>query len=347
MMFKPKELISGRLTAIVSVTAVLLFTFLLSGCEKANPTPTQAPPSDTPQTQVNQAADIAKTRVGSSIDAAIDLIRETPAFVRTSPVSYPYDRANLQYLALTAEQQALYNEMLPKVKDMIPFEYTAREHGYDVLDNVLLAAHALCRDYPEYEIYFDIEDIIEGDMTSALRSSYFLPYSPNTVPDSTDSIKKEVEIFEEECNLIVESIPEDFDAYDKYRYLAAVISLRTHYDNDFTGGFPTATAYGAVEGDLAICQGYATGFEYLCRKANLWCTQVSGISGDISHVWNLVKLESGTYHVDVTWADSDGVVPLSPEWHINFMMTQDEILWDREIVDGTVATGTYLLNSME
>ena len=39
MMFKPKELISGRLAAIVSVAAVLLFTFLLSGCEKANPTP--------------------------------------------------------------------------------------------------------------------------------------------------------------------------------------------------------------------------------------------------------------------------------------------------------------------
>ena len=146
---------------------------------------------------------------------------------------------------------------------------------------------------------------------------------------------------------IVKSIPEDFDAYDKYRYLAAVISLRTHYDNDFTGGFSTASAYGAIEGELAICQGYATGFEYLCRKANLWCTQVNGISQDISHVWNLVKLESGTYHIDVTWADADGVVPLSLEWHINFMMTQDEILWDREIIDGTVATGTYLLNSME
>ena len=202
MMPKPKNLISGRLTVILSVTTVLLFAFLLSGCEKANPTPTQVPPPSTPQTQVNQAADIAKTRVGNSIDAAIELIRETPAFVQTSPVSYPYDRANLQYLALTAEQKVLYNEMLPKVKDMIPFEYTALEHGYDVLDNVLLAVYALCRDYPEYEIYFDIDDIVEGDMTYALRSSYFLPYNPNVIPDSIDSIKKEVDIFEEECSLL-------------------------------------------------------------------------------------------------------------------------------------------------
>lgn len=59
----------------------------------------------------------------------------------------------------------------------------------------------------------------------------------------------------------------------------------------------------------------------------------------MSHAWNLVKLESGTYHVDVTWADADDNKLLDAGWQSCFMLTQDEILVDHEIDDGTVATG--------
>ena len=71
----------------------------------------------------------------------------------------------------------------------------------------------------------------------------------------------------------------------------------------------------------------------------MWCTQVSGVSQDTAHAWNLVKLESGTYHIDVTWADADGNTPLDPAWQSYFMLTQEEILLDHQIDDGTVATG--------
>lgn len=117
--------------------------------------------------------------------------------------------------------------MLPKVKDLIPFTYTAKERGYAVLDNVLMAASALCRDHPEYENYFDIEEVVEGDRTTALRACYFLPYDATGAAADTKQIKEEIQIFEEECNLIVSAIPKTFSTYDKYRYLAAVISLRT------------------------------------------------------------------------------------------------------------------------
>ena len=102
------------------------------------------------------------------------------------------------------------------------------------------------------------------------------------------------------------------------------------------------TAYGAIQGPVAICQGYSTAFEYLCRKANLWCKQVSGVSQGVSHAWNLVKLKGGTYHVDVTWADSDLNLTLDEGWQRYFMLTQTEILEDHEIDDGTVATGKSL-----
>ena len=284
---------------------------------------------------------IAKKRIQSDIDLALWYVREKQN--HSSSVSYSYENGEAAYSKLKKAQKKLYKEMLEKVKNFESFEYTAKEHGYKVLDNVLVASLALCEDHPEYGIYFDIEEVFKGDMTTALKSSYFFPNDPDSKnAKNIEAVKKEVRIFEEECNLIVNSVPKDFSTYDKYRFLAAVISIRTAYDNDFTGGKQTSTAYGAIQGPIAICQGYATGFEYLCRKADLWCKRVSGISQGVSHSWNLVKLESGTYHVDVTWADSDLNLTLDNGWQRYFMLTQDEILIDHEIDDGTVATGTLL-----
>lgn len=41
----------------------------------------------------------------------------------------------------------------------------------------------------------------------------------------------------------------------------------------------------------------------------------------------------------MTWADTDGNTPLDPAWQSYFMLTQEEILLDHQMDDGTVATG--------
>lgn len=341
---------AGIRRLLAAMIAVMLLT-ALSGCKNTN-----KPSDDNGQTSSSQASEDgqtatsapradpeiekeAKARTKSNIELALQYVKEKQD--RGSSVSYPYEKNNKAYSKLNEAQKALYDEMLPKVRDFEPFEYTAKEHGYDVLDNVLIASSALCDDHPEYEIYFDIVEVFDGDTTTGLKASYFMPGDPDAkAVDDTAPLKKEVQIFEQECNQIVGAIPQDFSTYDKYRYLAAYISIVTAYDNDFDGGKQTATAYGAIQGGKSICQGYSDGFEYLCKKANLWCDQVSGISQDVSHAWNLVKLESGTYHVDVTWADADENLTLDDGWQQYFMLTQDEILTDHVIEDGTVATGT-------
>lgn len=194
-------------------------------------------------------------------------MRENPVDGSSSAVTYPYEKNNASYSTLNNKQQALYEEMLPKIKDRGPFEYTAEKDGYDVLGNVLIAASALCQDHPEYEIYFDITEVFDGDITMALHASYFLPYNPDATPlTDTEPIKKEVQIFEETCRLIVDAIPKDFSTYDKYRHLATLISLMTSYDTTFTGGKPSANAYGAIEGGVSICQGYATALNTFAAK---------------------------------------------------------------------------------
>ena len=330
-MKKPHIMTSKRKALRLFTALTLLLAVLLSGCEK-KPAPVLPP-------EVSTSAAPQK-RIYSVIESAIECVRENPVSGTSSKVSYSYEKSNAFYYTLSEKQKALYDEMLPKAKDMTPFEYTAKNDGYDVLDNVLIASAALCRDYPDVDNYFYIKEIFDGDMTTALQASYFLPYDPEAAPSSdVNKIKNEIDIFEEECDLIVSAIPEDFGTYDKYRYLAAIISLTTSYDNASSGAKSSATAYGAIECGLSICQGYASCFEYLCQKADLWCKQVTGVSQDTAHVWNLVKLESGTYHVDVTWADDDKNTPLDSGWQSYFMLTQDEILTDHEIDDGTVATG--------
>lgn len=333
---KTKLLSAGKRVVALAVTAVLLLAVPLSGCVKQQPTPTPTPTESQTEPQTKSAAQL---QLEEYIQTAIQCVRENPVDGWSSEVSYPYDKSNTVYSELSDEQKALYDEMLPKVRNMEPFEYSAEKYGYDVLDNVLIAASALCKDYPEFEIYFDIEEVVDGDMTTALRALYFLPIDPNAGSADREKVKKEVQTFENDSDLIVAAMPRDFSTYDKYRYLAAVISLITNYDYTLVGGKSAATAYGAIELGMCICQGYSTGFEYLCRKADLWCAQVSGVSQGVSHAWNLVKLESGTYHVDVTWADADDNKLLDAGWQSYFMLTQDEILVDHEIDDGTVATG--------
>lgn len=342
----------GRATALFLSTLLLLSA--LAGCQKetndssetagtasTETISTQSTTASQQEQQTDEIRALAKKRIQSDIDLALEYVKQD--LNNGSAVCYPYETDNTEYSKLNSTQKQLYDEMLSKIQSLIPFEYPAEEYGYDVLDNVFIAAAALCVDHPECELYFQIAEVLDGDTTTALRSSYFFPSDPdNKSVEDTSAVKEELRIFDMECNLIVESIPENFSTYDKYRYLAAVISIRTAYDNDFIGGNKTSTAYGAIEGPVAICQGYSRAFEYLCKKADLWCKTVGGVSQGEAHAWNLVKLESGTYHIDITWADSGMNAPLDDGWHRYFMLTQEEILSDHEIDDGTVATGTPL-----
>lgn len=283
---------------------------------------------------------LALARVETDIKTATDIVQQTR--FDGSMISYGYE-ATSEYEKLTDRQKKLYDEILPKVQKIEDFTYTAAEYGYDTLDDLLIVMGAINSDHPELELYFSIADVDDGDTTTALTSHYFMPVGGDVKTDEQKAeLKRELEIFNAECDAVVAAMPEGLSTYDKYRYLATFISLRTTYDYDAVGGNQIATAYGAIEGGLSICQGYSRGFEYLCQKADLWCRTVSGESRETSHAWNLVKLESGTYHVDVTWSDGSDIPADSLDWFGYFMLTQDEILFDHKIDDATVATGTHI-----
>lgn len=291
--------------------------------------------------------DTGQTPEDESFMVIDTIIEEAIGIVRANPrpgieiVPFPYEQVR-EYDRLNETDKAMYDEMLEKAQRFIPFAYTAAEHGYDVMDQSLRVYGALIKDHSEIENYFIMGDVVDGDRTVSMKARYFMPWDAETQPADTNSLGEEVKRFDAICQRIVGRIPEGLSVYDQYRYLATVISLTTSYDYDATGGWQDATAYGAIVGGYSVCQGYSRGFLYLCQKAGLWCQTVDGVAGEnTSHMWNMVKLDSGTYHVDITWCDELGF-PGTLEWETYFMLTQDEILNDHEITDGKVATGTQI-----
>ena len=60
------------------------------------------------------------------------------------------------------------------------------------------------------------------------------------------------------------------------------------------------TAYGALVEKEAVCDGYSKAFKLLLDKVGIDSIIISGTTDNVSHAWNLVKLDDEYYHVDVT-----------------------------------------------
>lgn len=168
-------------------------------------------------------------------------------------------------------------------------------------------------------------------------------YDGETVELPDDLTDDELEYYEAAITYIVDSMPEGLSAYDQYRYLAFVVSLASEYDYELSDDGHNMTAYGAIAEHFSVCMGYTCAFQALCERANLWCETITGFASwnDGDHGWNLVKLNDGTYYIDVTWCDQYGW-PGSDEWHRGFMLTETVLQTDHGVWDGGPATGTTI-----
>lgn len=63
------------------------------------------------------------------------------------------------------------------------------------------------------------------------------------------------------------------------------------------------TAYEALVEGTAVCQGYALLAYRMLKDAGIDVRIVEGTVSSGSHVWNMVRLGSEWYHLDVTWDD--------------------------------------------
>lgn len=295
----------------------------------ATPEPTEAPtpePTATPDpvaAYVEECAEAARLRM----ERALEHIEKNP--IEGSYETYPFipadKRAELDEAALP-----LYDAMLSAAGAFEPIELEAEDKAMDD------ALFALFWDHPEVEVCFTMEKDKESGVW---RSVYFLPEGTRKTPaEDMEAVRAQVMAFQEVGRLVASMIPEGYSAVDKYRALAYYISITSQYCYTHGNIPPYATcAYGALIKGYSICQGYALGFEYLCRCADLDCRRVRNAYNDENmHFWDIVTLETGTYYVDVTWSDGSVDVFTERGWITWFMFPADHY---HVADDGSSTTG--------
>lgn len=304
--------------------------------------PTQDPYPGLPDDlrDISDTAKMAVMKAKEIMDNIIDYISLNP--ITEGTPAQPFIGQNL-YRTLAPHELSLYENLLASAKSFtdLSFDYPEDE----VVARVL---NALFIDHPEIEIYFAVEkDAQTGEGEAQTVTSYhtvfFLPegrYYESAA--DMEEVKAEAEAFEAVAAYVAGRIPADFSTIDKYRALAYYITANTsylHLENEETPRY-AMNAYGAIVNGHSICQGYAFGFEYLCRAANLACRRLTnGLTGDNMHFWDEITLLGGTYYVDVTWADGTATNYRDIDWFRWFLFVSDS---EHIPNDGTSTTGPAL-----
>ncbi|MCR5808287.1 MAG: hypothetical protein K6G56_01855 [Clostridiales bacterium] len=305
------------------------------------PAPTKEPlPDGVPE----NVSDFTREQVLEAqriMDQLVDYIYAHP--IPCDSAAHPFVPAD-KYAELTEAEKLIYDDMLTAARGFLRYSVLAESN-----EQVQAASAALFWDHPEIEIYFvmDEGENADADIKRELgevgwHSKIITPQSRffNEAEDM-DAVKDQVEAFNVVGAYVASRVPEDLSAIDKYRLLAYYISVKSQYAY-VNGFYPlySMTAYGAVIRGYSICQGYAIGFEYLCRMADLDCRRVRNkYNDDNMHFWDLVTIDGGTYFVDVTWSDGSVNHYTQHGWFEWFFFTRD-----REHVpnDGTTTTGKPL-----
>lgn len=287
----------------------------------AEPTPEPtaeptAPPTEPPYGLDMELSEYALRQLAlaeTRMDQAIRHIRLYPINIPSTEYSFvPADKRS----GLTYEEAALYDDMLAAA---LEFKSIPLEGSDESVENAL---EALMFDHPEIEVYYTAVKEDGGWKTVCFvpEARYFAP------TDDIETVKEQANAFKAVGAYVASRIPEDFSVIDKYRLLAYYISITTEYAH-VHGEIPryATCAYGALIKGGSICQGYALGFEYLCRAAGLNCRRVRNAFNDENmHFWDIVTLDQGTYYVDVTWCDGSAQSFAERSWFSWFMFTADE-----------------------
>lgn len=274
--------------------------------------------------------------------AAVNAVKDG----RHSSVSYGYEEDANGYIAeLSDGEKELYYKFTEKAGQVRDCAVYAYEYDGDLKTAYfsLYRPFTYCR--PDIASFCMMTPVSFADADyethySQIYNAYFDPYKDaNTRTDNSsltpDDVKKAADLQDHIIKRIVRLMPEGLSTYDKYYYLAAVLCEHVLYDDRPANCF---NAFGALVCGKAVCEGYTAAYMLLCREADLWCAYRDGMS---NHTWNMVKLDSGIYNVDVTWCDGESNT-VSPAWYDNFMRS-DEAFSDNghDVSSGILSTGKF------
>lgn len=265
------------------------------------------------------------------VPGGCDLSLVSPAPAEESPARDPYQylssfRDAWQYATLSAEEQTYYGHLYTAVKEsedqnalVTVTDATGAPRTFAgvrvslpgaALSKERMSAlfEAFFRDNPQF-FYLSRTYHLEGRSAAGDTTVYDALILEFTL--SLEQRRTAAEALEQAVSAIVDSCPVNTDDYLRELYLHDRLAEGCVYDRETaqqtTDAESTAyTAYGALVEGKAVCEGYAKAMQLLLHRCGMEATVVSGHSKKTgeAHMWNLVKSNGDTYHLDPTWNDS-------------------------------------------
>lgn len=227
---------------------------------------------------------------------------------------------------------------MEKGRALEDFKVTKEDYGEDPTIDSLTISGSVWQCNPDLDSYFEQDNLTDRDAVQALfyDPEQGLSFHVKNGKADMEKIRHDIQLMNTIARRIVEKMPEELSTYDRYYYLAAVLSEHITYDEEPVNAH---TAYGALVCGRCVCEGYSEAYMLLCREADLWCAYRWGNpGGGEGHQWNMVKLESGIYNVDITWCDK--VEPYRMYWY-GYFMQSDEEFEDHDASRGIEGTGEF------
>ncbi len=226
------------------------------------------------------------------------LIRFVPSFGYADLTeAQPIRKENkLYYNTLSRKEQFLYDALTDAIDSYA--EYTDEIRCVFTSADFSHVVQCLISDNPQYFFvdYNSIESYVSETHTK-VRLVYY---------ENEQTVRAMREELDRMADTVMEQLRGTEEDFEKELYLHDYLVQNCTYLTGVNGeNYLSNTAYGALCRGEAYCDGYALAFKLLMNRAGLFCSTVSGLAGDLQHMWNLVYINDQFYHVDVTWDDAD------------------------------------------
>lgn len=216
--------------------------------------------------------------------------------IKISENSYYYNKITEQqkniYTAIANGVKSLTNDVKLKKYEYIDSETTMKD--------VEVALHKFLLDHPE--VYYMDDKYTVSTKTGITGTGVIvgLTYQFGSIEELNNSIARLNSKFDEILNEATIEKGKDFENEQK---IHDVLSKKvTYYEYEDLSKIPSKyhTIEGTLTENLAVCDGLAKTFQILLDKVGIKSIIVSGSLNGTSHAWNMVQLEDGWYHTDIT-----------------------------------------------
>ena len=131
--------------------------------------------------------------------------------------------------------------------------------------------------------------------------------------------EKDKFILEAASKAIKDIIKDGMSDYEKEKAVYDYVFSQSHYDEGNLAAIPhtddnSHTPYGVLHDHVAICVGNATTFKLFMDMLGIECKVIHSTEQG-EHAWDLVKIEDGWYHVDITF-DGGAAAPSYSQFNV-------------------------------